>query len=285
MRGASYYYAMSLWKGKRAQDPGLDLQQIESLLKKSITLDPTWRRPTCSWESLLRSEQVCGVDSGVSCGRGELNPDLADVHYRLGQAYVRTGEKDRAQEQFQVYQKIRAEHLAELDKQRAEIRQFVYSAKDAPGGESSEGCPTDFRNAMTTTFHRTQSRAAQASAHACRRRISADRRWTGAGQRVAGVERDGSARPRCKKRKVVVITFGGGARDQETFAPEGQENIPHLMSELIPQSTFFTQVVNRGILGHYVATASLATGVYETCQQLCLSLRSIPRCSNISART
>lgn len=67
-----------------------------------------------------------------------------------------------------------------------------------------------------------------------------------------------------KNRKVVVITFGGGARDQETFAPEGQENIPHLMKELIPQSTFFTQVVNRGILGHYVATASLATGVYET---------------------
>src|SRR5579859_6399454 len=69
---------------------------------------------------------------------------------------------------------------------------------------------------------------------------------------------------RTKKRKVVVITFGGGARDQETFAPEGQENIPHLMRELIPQSAFFTQVVNRGILGHYVATASLATGVYET---------------------
>jgi len=67
-----------------------------------------------------------------------------------------------------------------------------------------------------------------------------------------------------KKRKVVVITFGGGARDQETFAPEGQENIPHLMRELIPQASFFTQVVNGGILGHYVATASLATGVYET---------------------
>jgi hypothetical protein len=65
-------------------------------------------------------------------------------------------------------------------------------------------------------------------------------------------------------RKVVVITFGGGARDQETFSPEGQENIPRLMRELIPQSTFFTQVVNRGILGHYVATASLATGVYES---------------------
>jgi hypothetical protein len=67
-----------------------------------------------------------------------------------------------------------------------------------------------------------------------------------------------------KKRKVIVVTFGGGARDQETFAPQGQENIPHLLHELIPQSSFFTQVSNQGILGHYVATASLATGVYET---------------------
>ena len=66
------------------------------------------------------------------------------------------------------------------------------------------------------------------------------------------------------KKKLVVVTFGGGARDQETFAPEGQENIPNMMRELLPRASFFTQVVNRGILGHYVATASLATGVYET---------------------
>lgn len=67
-----------------------------------------------------------------------------------------------------------------------------------------------------------------------------------------------------KNRKIVVVTFGGGARDQETFSPEGQENIPHMLNELAPQSSFFTHVANQGILGHYVATASLATGVYET---------------------
>lgn len=66
-----------------------------------------------------------------------------------------------------------------------------------------------------------------------------------------------------KARKAVVVTFGGGARDDETFMAEGQENIPHLLNELVPRATFYTQVVNRGILGHYVATASLATGVYE----------------------
>jgi hypothetical protein len=63
--------------------------------------------------------------------------------------------------------------------------------------------------------------------------------------------------------KTVVITFGGGARDQETFAVEGQRYIPRILMELIPRATFYTQVVNRGILGHYVATAGLTTGCYE----------------------
>jgi hypothetical protein len=67
-----------------------------------------------------------------------------------------------------------------------------------------------------------------------------------------------------ERKKVVIVTFGGGARDEETFAPDGQENIPGLMNTLLPQSTFFGQVINHGILGHYVATTSLATGVYET---------------------
>lgn len=71
--------------------------------------------------------------------------------------------------------------------------------------------------------------------------------------------------------KAVVITFGGGTRDQETFAADGQENIPRMLQELIPQGTFFTQVVNHGILGHYVAAASIATGVYETLNNFSLT--------------
>jgi hypothetical protein len=65
-------------------------------------------------------------------------------------------------------------------------------------------------------------------------------------------------------RKLIVVTFGGGARDDETFSLLGQQNIPHLVGSLAPQGTFFPQVVNRGILGHYVATASIATGTYQT---------------------
>jgi hypothetical protein len=65
-------------------------------------------------------------------------------------------------------------------------------------------------------------------------------------------------------KKTIIITFGGGARDQETFAPEGQQYIPRILTDLIPRSTFYTQVVNRGILGHNVANAGLATGCYES---------------------
>ena len=74
-----------------------------------------------------------------------------------------------------------------------------------------------------------------------------------------------------RSRRVVVVTFGGGARDEETFAPEGQQNIPHLLGELVPQGTFFSQVINQGILGHYVATASIVTGVYETFNNFALT--------------
>lgn len=85
-------------------------------------------------------------------------------------------------------------------------------------------------------------------------------------------------------RKAVVVTFGGGARDDETFAPGGQDNIPHMLADLAPRSTFFSQVINRGILGHYVATASLATGVYETFNNFSAVSRIIPLFSNISAK-
>jgi tetratricopeptide (TPR) repeat protein len=129
---ALYYYAMSLWKGKRAQDPTLDLHQVQSLLQSSIALDPTLAEAHLQLGNLY-SDQTKYADSIPEYVRAlELNPDLSDAHYRLGQAYNRTGQKEPAQAQLEVYQKLREQHLADLERQRAEIRQFVYAAKDSP---------------------------------------------------------------------------------------------------------------------------------------------------------
>ena len=129
---AQYYYAMSLWKGKRAQDPSLDLTQIAALLKKSIALDPSLAEAHLQFGNLY-SDPGRYAEAIPEYQRAlELNSDLADAHYRLGQAYVHTGAKEQAQDQLQAYQKIREQHLADLDKQRADVRQFVYAAKGLP---------------------------------------------------------------------------------------------------------------------------------------------------------
>jgi tetratricopeptide (TPR) repeat protein len=132
---ALYYYAMSLWKGKRAQDPTLDLHQIETLLKNSIELDPKLAESHLQLGNLYSDQSKYAEAIPEYVRALELDPDLGDAHYRLGQAYVRTGQKGAAQEQLQIYQKLREQHLADIEKQRAEIRQFVYAAKDNPSSK------------------------------------------------------------------------------------------------------------------------------------------------------
>jgi tetratricopeptide (TPR) repeat protein len=132
---AAYYYAISLWKGKRAEDPTLNLQEVESLLLKSIALDPKLPQAYVQLGNLYadRREYARSIPEYESALK--LDPNLPDAHYRLGQDYVHTGQKDHAQEEFAIYQRLRAEHLAEVDKERAEVQQFVYSAMAAPSAK------------------------------------------------------------------------------------------------------------------------------------------------------
>ena len=129
---AQYYYAMSLWKGKRAEGSSLDIQAVESLLKKSVALDGTLPEAHVQLGNLYADQHEYDKSIPEYARALELNPNLPDAHYRLGTDYVHVGQKDRAQSEFEVYQKLRAQHMAEVDKERAEVQQFVYSAKAAP---------------------------------------------------------------------------------------------------------------------------------------------------------
>jgi tetratricopeptide (TPR) repeat protein len=126
---ALYYYTMSLWKAKRAQDPAFDLTQIEALLKKAISLEPGLAEAHLQLGNLYSDERKFADAIPEYLRARELNPDLADAHYRLAQAYVHTGRKDLAEDELKIYQQLDAQHLSDLDKQRAEVRQFVYSEK------------------------------------------------------------------------------------------------------------------------------------------------------------
>ena len=126
---AQYYYAMSLWKGKRAGGSNVDLQTVQSLLQKSIALDGAIPESHMQLGDLYAGEHEYDKSIPEYVRALELNPNLSDAHYRLGTDYVHVGQKDQAQKEFAVYQKLRADHLAEVDKERAAVQQFVYSEK------------------------------------------------------------------------------------------------------------------------------------------------------------
>jgi tetratricopeptide (TPR) repeat protein len=129
---AVYYYAMSLWKGKREDDPGQSLEQVEALLKKSIALNPNLAETHLQLGNLYSDQRQYSKSVPEYQRALELDPNLPDAHYRLAQDYVHLGQRDRAQEEISIYQKLRAQHLADVDKERAEVQQFVYSAKAIP---------------------------------------------------------------------------------------------------------------------------------------------------------
>jgi tetratricopeptide (TPR) repeat protein len=132
---AQYYYALSMWKGKRIQDTSLDPVVVESLLKRSITLDERLVEAHVQLGNFYADQHQWEKSIPEFVRALELDPNIGDAHYRLGQDYVHVGQKDKAQKEFDVYQKLRAQHLAEIDKERAEVQQFVYSEKSGPSAK------------------------------------------------------------------------------------------------------------------------------------------------------
>jgi hypothetical protein len=65
-----------------------------------------------------------------------------------------------------------------------------------------------------------------------------------------------------RNRRVILVTFGGGVRYAETFAPEGLRNIPRLAA-LRGEGHFFRSCFNQGVLSHFNSTASICTGQWQ----------------------
>jgi hypothetical protein len=81
--------------------------------------------------------------------------------------------------------------------------------------------------------------------------------WAQQRGRGLSAETVDSSRP-----KVIVLSCGG-VRRQETFGQEGVGNIPHLYRDLLPKSTFFTQIHNLGVTSHYNTISSYLTGNWQ----------------------
>jgi hypothetical protein len=61
----------------------------------------------------------------------------------------------------------------------------------------------------------------------------------------------------------VLLVIVGGVRHDESFSPEGLVNIPHLSTDLLPQSLFYRHVRNEGVTAHFNAISSILTGNWQ----------------------
>lgn len=101
---AQFHYAMNLWKGQ-ADAPG-NLRQVEALLRRAVMLDRKLAKGYLELGILLSDQQRHKEAIQELQSAARLEPDLAQAHYRLAQAYQRTGETALAAKEMEIFERL-----------------------------------------------------------------------------------------------------------------------------------------------------------------------------------
>jgi tetratricopeptide (TPR) repeat protein len=145
---ANYYYAVSLWKESvSAADSELDterMKRVESLLQKATRLDPKLGAAYLQLGILYSqradfSRAISAYQKAIEVSPEEARPRFAtpqlderldEAHYRLAQAYLRTGDKAKAKEELQIRDEISKKIKEDTARERREIQEFVISLRN-----------------------------------------------------------------------------------------------------------------------------------------------------------
>ena len=129
---ANYYYGLALWKGSRGAVNSAGMQGAETLLRKATALDPKLDAAFLALGNLYFAcgkfqESLDAYQKAVAA-----NPSDDEAHYRLGLAYKKTGDDAKAQHEFEEYKELDKIEAATIERQRRDLRQFVFVLKDQP---------------------------------------------------------------------------------------------------------------------------------------------------------
>lgn len=129
---ANYYYAVGLWKQRSSPpDPGM-VAQVESLLHQAIHLDPGAGNAYLQLGVVRAAEKdlpgaIADFQQAIQAA-----PQLEEAHYRLALAYRQAGEAEKANAELKIYDRMTKESAEKTERERHEIRQFVYTLRDQP---------------------------------------------------------------------------------------------------------------------------------------------------------
>jgi tetratricopeptide (TPR) repeat protein len=123
---SNYYYALGLWQRRQQSAEASDLAEVESLLQKVVRLDPKLGAAYLQLGILYAERRDFPKAIIAYQNAMEASPELEQAHFRLAQAYARSGDKLKAQQQIQLYEALSTKEAEEVERQRHEMRQFVY---------------------------------------------------------------------------------------------------------------------------------------------------------------
>jgi len=125
----SYYLALCL-ENTNPPESKIDRDtQVESLLKRAVTLDPNYADGYFQL-GVLYAEQRKYKEATEQYNLAlKINPNAANTHYRLGQALARLGNQTGAQQEFAVFEKLRQIESDATNKEQNQIQQFVYKMR------------------------------------------------------------------------------------------------------------------------------------------------------------
>jgi len=123
---ANLLYASALWTNRAGADAA---PRVLELLHKAVKLDPKLADARVEL-GIVRADQGDYAEAIAEFRAGiELGTSRKEAHYRLAQAYQHVGESAEAQKELELYQRLRATSAEEEERQRRQIRQFIFEMR------------------------------------------------------------------------------------------------------------------------------------------------------------
>jgi tetratricopeptide (TPR) repeat protein len=123
---------MTLWKQEGVSIDAKQLEKVEVLLTKAVSIDPKCSDAYLQLGELNVSRHDYQKAIGFYNKAIEVDPQLSEAHYRLGMAYDRVGDRADAAKEFQLHDEIRKQQAAAVDRQRREVKQFLVVEPEKP---------------------------------------------------------------------------------------------------------------------------------------------------------
>jgi tetratricopeptide (TPR) repeat protein len=122
---ANYYYAMAYWKQRGKSQDAATVRQVETYLSNAVNADPKCSRAYLQLGVIRASQSDYRGAAQFYQKAIEADPGSTDAHYRLGVAYDRLGEKDKAAEELKLHDELEKQEAAAVERQRREVKQFL----------------------------------------------------------------------------------------------------------------------------------------------------------------